>query len=77
MYTAPLILVVIFGFVVILVLIDHTSKIVRERIKAKADTSRDTNFTDYDRRLEKLEERIANLETIVLEQERYKKFSNL
>jgi len=76
-YTAPLILVVIFGFVVILVLIDHTSKIVRERIKAKADTSRDGNFIDYDRRLEKLEERIANLETIVLEQERYKKFSNL
>ena len=77
MYTAPLILVVIFGFVVILVLIDHTSKIVRERIKAKSDTSRDGNFIDYDRRLEKLEERIANLETIVLEQERYKKFSNL
>ncbi len=77
MYTAPLILVVIFGFVIILVLIDHTSKVVRERIKAKADTSRDDSFIDYDLRLEKLEDRIANLETIVLEQERYKKFSNL
>ena len=77
MYTAPLILVVIFGFVIILVLIDHTSKVVRERIKAKADTSRDDSFIDYDLRLEKLEDRIANLETIVLEQERYKEFSNL
>ncbi len=76
MYTAPLILAEIFGFVIIIVLIDHASKILRERIKTKADT-RDDNFIDYDLRLEKLEERIANLETIVLEQERYKKFSNL
>ena len=77
MYTAPLILAVIFGFVIVLVLIDHAGKILRERIKAKADNSRNDNFIDYDMRLERLEERIANLETIVLEQERYKEFSKL
>ena len=76
MYTAPLILAVIFGFVIILVLIDHGGKILRERIKAKA-VKKDDNHIDYELRLEILEERIANLETIVLEQERYKKFSAL
>lgn len=76
MYTAPLILAVIFSFVIVLVVIDHSSKILREKIRAKSD-NRDDSFDDYDLRLKKLEERISNLETIVLERERYKKFSDL
>lgn len=76
MYEAPLILVVIFTFIIIIVRIGYSSKIKRERIRAGAE-KRDDNYIDYDLRLKKLEERIANLETIVLEQERYNKFSNL
>lgn len=76
MYEAPLILVVIFTFIIIIVRIGHSSKIKRERIRAGAER-KDDNYIDYDLRLKKLEERIANLETIVLEQERYNKFSNL
>lgn len=76
MYTAPLILAVIFSFVIVIVIIDHIGKALREKIRAKSDTN-DDSYIDYDLRLKKLEDRIANLETIVLEQERYNKFSNL
>ena len=76
MWEAPLVLTVIFTFVIILVLIGHVSKIQREKIRANAE-KKDDNYIDYDLRLKKLEDRIANLETIVLEQERYKKFSSL
>jgi len=75
-FEAPLILAVIFTFIIIIVRIGHSSKITRERIRAGAE-KKDDNYFDYDLRLKKLEDRIANLETIVLEQERYKKFSNL
>lgn len=78
MYQAPIILSVIFSFVIIIVLIGSFSKILRERIRAKAEAGKkDDNYIDYDLRLQKLEERIANLETIVLEQEKYRKFSSL
>jgi hypothetical protein len=73
---APIILAVIFTFIIIIVRIGHSSKIARERIRAGAE-KKDDNYIDYELRLKKLEERIANLETIVLEQERYNKFSNL
>lgn len=76
MFEAPLILAVIFTFIIIIVRIAHSSKITRERIRAGAE-KRDDNCVDYDLRLKKLEERIANLETIVLEQEKYRKFSSL
>lgn len=76
MYTAPLILAVIFSFVIVLVVINRIGEILKEKVKARSIT-KDGDFIDYDLRLEKLEERIANLETIVLEQERYRKFSSL
>ena len=76
MFEAPLILAVIFTFVSIIIWIGHSSKITRERIRAEAE-KKDDNYFDYDLRLKKLEERIANLETIVLEQERDKRFSSL
>ena len=76
MYTAPLILAVIFSFVIVLVVINRIGEILKEKVKTRS-TIKDDDFSDYDHRLEKLEERIANLETIVLEQERYRKFSSL
>ena len=76
MYTAPIILAVIFSFVIVLVVINRIGEILKEKVKARS-IIKDDNFGDYDLRLEKLEDRIANLETIVLEQERYRKFSSL
>jgi hypothetical protein len=75
-YEAPLILAVIFTFIIIIIRIGHSSKITREKIRAGAN-KKDDDIIDYDLRLRKLEERIANLETIVLEQEKYRKFSSL
>ena len=76
MYTAPLILAVIFSFVIVLVVINRIGEIFKEKVRTQSNI-KDDDFNDYDLRLEKLEERIANLETLVLEQERYRKFSNL
>jgi uncharacterized membrane protein len=75
-YTAPLILAVIFSFVIVLVVINRIGEIFKEKVRTQSNI-KDDDFNDYDLRLEKLEERIANLETLVLEQERYRKFSNL
>lgn len=69
--------ILIFGFVIVMVLIKTIGGIFREKARAQPDIKKDDMFIDYDFRLKKLEERIANLETIVLEQERYKKFSSL
>ena len=73
MYTAPLILAVIFSFVIVLVVINRIGEIFKEKVRTQSNI-KDDDFNDYDLRLE---ERIANLETLVLEQERYRKFSNL
>ena len=67
----------IFGFVIVMVIIKTIGSVFRERARAQADDKKDDMFINYDLRLKKLEERITNLETIVLEQERYKKFSSL
>ena len=75
MYTAPLILAVIFSFVIVIVVINKIGEILKEKVKTR-DT-KDNEYIDYELRLKKLEERISNLETIVLERERYKKFSDL
>ena len=61
---------------IVLVVINRVGEILKEKVKTRS-TIKDDGFSDYDLRLEKLEERIANLETIVLEQERYRKFSSL
>ena len=66
----------VFGFVIVMVVIKTIGNILKEKVKAQPE-NKDDMYVDYDLRLKKLEERIANLETIVLEQERYKKFSSL
>jgi len=66
----------IFGFVIVIVIIKTVSRIHIEKSRAQSIIKNDM-FNDYDLRLKKLEERIANIETIVLEQERYRKFSSL
>ena len=77
MYGPPLgFFALIFGFVIVMVVIKSISRILVERSRAQSN-KKDDMYIDYDLRLKKLEERIANLETIVLEQERYKKFSSL
>jgi len=50
--------------------------VAREKAKAKND-NKDDMYINYDLRLKKLEDRMANLETIVLEHERDRKFSSL
>ena len=81
MYGTPIsFFALVFGFVIVIVVIKTIGSIFREKAKAQPDNkanNKDDMFIDYDLRLKKLEERIANLETIVLEQERYKKFSSL
>jgi hypothetical protein len=66
----------IFGFVVVMVIIKTIGNVARERAKRQTN-NRDDMYVDYDRRLKRLEDRLANLETIVLEHERDKKFSSL
>lgn len=68
--------VLVFGFVIVMVIIKTIGGVYREKAKGQAN-KKDDEFIDYDLRLKKLEERIANLETIVLEQEKYRKFSSL
>ena len=77
MYGPPLgFFALIFGFVIVLVVIKTIGNVFKEKAKAPANQT-DDEYIDYDLRLRKLEERIANLETIVLEQEKYRKFSSL
>ena len=68
--------VLVFGFVIVMVVIKTIGSILREKVRTQPNKKDDMSI-DYDLRLQKLEERIANLETIVLEQERDRKFSSL
>ncbi|MGD9158666.1 MAG: hypothetical protein PVG39_09685 [Desulfobacteraceae bacterium] len=68
---------IVFGFVIVMVIIKTIGNVLKEKAKAQTYNKKDDEYIDYDLRLKKLEERIANLETIVLEQERYNKFSAL
>ena len=77
MYGPPIsFFAIVFSFVIVIVVIKTIGNILKEKVKVQPD-NREDMYIDYDLRLKKLEERIANLETIVLEQERYKKFSSL
>lgn len=77
MYGPPLgFFALIFGFVIVIVIIKTVSRIHIEKSRAQS-IIKDDMYIDYDLRLKKLEERIANIETIVLEQERNRKFSSL
>ena len=61
---------------VIIIAITTFGTIYRAHIKANARQS-DENTESLLQRLERLEERMANLETIVLEKEKAKQFSDL
>lgn len=70
---------IVFGFVIVMVIIKTIGNVFKEKARAQAynKKEKDDEYIDYDLRLKKLEDRIANLETIVLEQERDRKFSAL
>ncbi len=67
----------IFGFVIVMAVIKTVGNVSKEKVRAQATRKDDDFVIDHDLRLKKLEERIANIETIVLEQERERKFSSL
>ena len=62
--------------IVIIVAIGTLSEIYRARLKTNAEKS-EAYFKDLAQRMARLEDRMANLETIVLERERTKQFSSL
>jgi len=66
----------IFGFVIVVAIIKTIGSVAREKVRTQ-NNNKDEIYFDYDLRLKRLEERMANLETIVLEHERDKKFSSL
>lgn len=62
--------------IVLIVAIGTCGGLYRARLKANAKIA-DEEFNDFSRRISGLEDRIANLETIVLEKEKSKQFSDL
>ena len=66
----------IWTAIVVIVAIGTLSEIYRARLKANA-TKADEAMNDLERRMARLEDRMANLETIVLEKERAKQYENL
>ena len=62
--------------VVIIVAIGAFSEVYRARLKAISKKSEEL-LEDFSQRITRLESRMANLETIVLEKERTKQFSDL
>ena len=60
--------------IVIIVAIGAVSEIYRSRLKASADKAEAT-FNKLAQRMARLEERMGNLETIVLEKEKERRFS--
>lgn len=61
---------------VIIVAIVALSAMYRERLKANAEKSEEL-FKNLAQRMERLEDRTANLETIVLDKEKTREFSEL
>ena len=62
--------------VVIIVAIGTFSEVYRTRLKAISKKSEEL-LADFSQRITRLESRMANLETIVLDKERTKPFSDL
>jgi hypothetical protein len=62
--------------IVLVVAIGTLSEIYRARLRANVEKA-EGFFEKLSERIGRLEERMANLETIVLEKEKAKKFSNL
>lgn len=61
---------------VLIVAIATFGGLYRARIKANSQKT-DEDFENFSRRISRLEERIANLETLVLEKEKSNQFSDL
>jgi hypothetical protein len=61
---------------VIIVVVVTLSGIYRSKLKANAEKS-EGFFEDLSQRIARLEDRMANLETIVLEKERTKEFNEI
>jgi hypothetical protein len=62
--------------VVLIVAIGTFAGLYRARLKVNSQKT-DKDFEDLSRRVSRLEDRIANLETLVLEKEKSKQFSDL
>ena len=62
--------------VVLIVAIGTFAGLYRARLKAHSQKT-DKDFEDLSHRVSRLEDRIANLETLVLEKEKSKQFSDL
>ena len=62
--------------VVIIVAIGTISEVYRSKLKANANKS-EKIYDTMAQRIARLEDRMANLETIVLEKEKTKKFSDM
>ena len=71
------IVAIVFTFTTIIVLAAIIGDIFKKRIKAKERSMPDEFFEEFDRRLQRVEDRLANIETIVLEKEKHKKFAVL
>ena len=61
---------------VLIVAIATFAGLYRARFKANSQKT-DKDFEDFSRRVSRLEDRISNLETLVLEKEKSKQFSDL
>ena len=72
-----IVVAIVFTFITIIVIAGIFAGIYKEKMRSQQTNDRDDKYLDYDLRLDKLEQRIANLETLVLEKERDKKFSSL
>ena len=62
--------------VVLIVAIGTIGGLYRARIRVNSQKA-DKDFEDLSRRVSRMEDRIANLETLVLEKEKSKQFSDL
>ena len=62
--------------IVIIVAIGTLSEVYRARLKASSNKT-EASMKNQDQRMARLEERLANLETIVLERARAEKFAEL
>jgi len=64
--------------IVVIVAIGVASEMYKYRVKHNARSPNSSRLFDLQsRRIERLEERMNNLETLVLEQEKLRKFDNL
>lgn len=66
----------LWTMIAIIVAIGTASEIYRARLRAGADRSEEF-FKDLTHRIARLEERMANVETLLLDKEKTRKFSEL